>query len=228
MAGRGTHDVNVHPPTVFMAVLDTTTRTPETSRMNRLAPKVDTGFEPTGALRDTAMEISLWGVSRSRSPCLAATSASLFRNGGSMARRRSSRAVQPEAPRYRSVRATSSNFSIPRGAKHEVVESTQSTLSAPTSAVLAARAGTSVRSSSPSSTFSIGRGVRPAAQIALRHDFWSILGHSTYVAFGRSWRSASRSSVTDIPVASGSVTASLIPVAPARLSASAASAFVSA
>eukprot|EP00962_Isochrysis_galbana_P007984 scaffold2182_cov118-Isochrysis_galbana.AAC.7 len=125
-------------------------------------------------------------------------------------------------------RATSSSFSIPRGAKHEVVESTHSTLDAPTSANRAASAGTSVRSSSPSSTFSTGTGVSPAARMALRHDFWSIRGHKTRVAPGRIWRSAISSKVTDMPVASGSVTVSLTPVPPARRSASAANALVSA
>mmetsp|Transcript_27402 Transcript_27402/g.81623 ORF Transcript_27402/g.81623 Transcript_27402/m.81623 type:complete len:306 (-) Transcript_27402:56-973(-) len=304
------------PPTVLPAAEGVTTRSPDTSRTKREAPSEPAGLDPSGGVSVTDIEMPLFGVCSTLSPCLAATASSLRRKSGKEARRRSRRRSHPSAPRWSSVqkrsrtgeiearpayvdrtlasssgpcrpsavatiapptgtrkflsvdcmkpsrrpwrealamafmqrshctpyallqrwgtpcsaqrRATSRSLSTPRGAKHDVVVSTQSTSSAPISDSFAASASRSVRSSSPSSRFSIGTGVRPAALTALRHDFWSMRGQSTCRAFGRSWRSASSVSVTDMPVASGSVTHSETPAPPARRRASAASAFVSA
>ena len=47
-------------------------------------------------------------------------------------------------------------------------------------------------------------GVKPAVQMALKHDFWSIRGHRTYLAVsGRRPRSATSVMVMPMPVAIG-------------------------
>lgn len=56
----------------------------------------------------------------------------------------------------------------------------------------------------------------PAVWIALKHDFWSILGHMTYLADGRSWRNVNKHRVKVIPVAMGTTNAPAVDLTPGR------------
>ena len=304
------------PATLFFLASGAQIRAPEMSRTQSCAPIAVTLRPPPPLVSVTAIEIELFGVASSRSPCEAASAPRRSRKVGSSRCRRSSSAAQPSAPKCSNVmnrsrigatearpgyvaltlaisgapkstehdariapptgtrkflsvdwmkassrpcfeaaamafmhcvhctpyalfamcgtptsaqsRPSSSSLSMPRGAKHEVVESTQRTCSAPTSSMRARTPGTFVRSSSPSSKLSTTSGVHPAAATALRHDFWSMRGHTTYLAAGRIARSASIVSVTVMPVATGSTRQLTLTLsAPARLIASAARKLVS-
>eukprot|EP01136_Pigoraptor_vietnamica_P011234 Opistho-1_new@3589 len=102
---------------------------------------------------------------------------------------------------------TSTTLSGARGAKQLVVVMTQATREgSPNPSIARAMPSRSVRSSSPSSTHGTISGFRPAAKMALKHDFWSMRDHTTCVADGRALRIASSVRTMAIPVAMGSTT----------------------
>jgi hypothetical protein len=70
-----------------------------------------------------------------------------------------------------------------RGAKQLVVETTQATFETPRCWMAASMASQSVTNASPCCLGSMTTGRRFADTIALRHVFWSILLHTTYLHF---------------------------------------------
>mmetsp|Transcript_32103 Transcript_32103/g.75028 ORF Transcript_32103/g.75028 Transcript_32103/m.75028 type:complete len:216 (+) Transcript_32103:860-1507(+) len=104
------------------------------------------------------------------------------------------------------------------GAKVEVVVHIHRTLSAPTRSIAACIPSRSVpRASVPSMGLSSTTiGSRPAAPIALKQDFWSILDHTTYRPCGLIWRSARNTKVIVSPVAAGSTAHALTALIPAK------------
>mmetsp|Transcript_37485 Transcript_37485/g.104163 ORF Transcript_37485/g.104163 Transcript_37485/m.104163 type:complete len:206 (-) Transcript_37485:113-730(-) len=100
----------------------------------------------------------------------------------------------------------------------------QSTCSAETPSMAARIPGTSVpKPSQPSrglSSTTTGRS--PAAPMALKQDFWSILDHTTYRPSGRIWRRAKKTSVIVRPVAAGNTQQAFAALMPAMWIASSA------
>mmetsp|Transcript_70140 Transcript_70140/g.196562 ORF Transcript_70140/g.196562 Transcript_70140/m.196562 type:complete len:237 (+) Transcript_70140:1056-1766(+) len=118
--------------------------------------------------------------------------------------------------------ATSSTLSGTRGANVDVVVQMHNTFSAPTLSTARRMPATSVpKASVPSTGFSsTTTGVRPAAPIALKHDFWSILDHTTYLPAGRNCRWANSTRVIVNPVAVGSTQQAFAALMPAMRMAS--------
>lgn len=118
--------------------------------------------------------------------------------------------------------ATCSKESGARGAKQLVVDSTQTTLAGPSCCIWLSNAATSVLSSSPTRFGSITIGVSPgnsatfinfylrqisptvpAVMMHLKHAFWSIRDHNTYLACSLSCFKANIHNTRLIPVAIG-------------------------
>lgn len=98
----------------------------------------------------------------------------------------------------------SPHLSGTRGAKQLVVVKTHTIELAPCSTMARVIPARSVHTWSPSTTLGTTSGTRPAVDIALKHDFWSIRGHITYFASGpRRFLSVCNARTSDMPVAIG-------------------------